>query len=90
MRTKKSHRRFLAAVGAVLLVGATAATASADQGGTPNVNSCVGQAMAFEAHGGSRTGNGVWVRELARNDIGPGRAAELQVFLAGEDGCRQD
>ncbi|HEV2067720.1 MAG TPA: hypothetical protein VGR08_12875 [Thermomicrobiales bacterium] len=68
----------LAIVGS-LMVG-VAGTVSADQGGVPNENSCIGREFSRFANWGVKVGP--QASGLAQNAVGPGISAEVQAFRA--------
>ncbi len=65
------------AIAGSLMVG-VAGTVSADQGGVPNENSCIGREFSRFANTGVKVGP--QASALAQNDLGPGISAEIQAF----------
>ena len=66
------------AIAGSLMVG-VAGTVSADEGGVPNENSCIGREFSRVAQTGTV---GSQASALAQNEVGPGISAEVQAFRA--------
>lgn len=71
-------KKVIGIVGAASVLSLFVGFASADQGGVPNDNACLGQATS--AYAQANNGAGAAVKEQAQNDDGPGRSAEVHAF----------
>ena len=79
-------RTIVAFAAAGLMSLSLVGVASADKGGVPNDNACLGQATSEYAHSGP-TSVCEAVRLRAQNDPGPGRSAEVHAFKANPATC---